>query len=634
MTPSIRHVRPSASVAACAALAVVVLWFAPLPATTRLMPVEEVKPGMTGVGRTVFEGTELQEFTAHILGVLRNVQGPRRNLILARLEGGPLADTGVAAGMSGSPVYIDGRLVGAVSYSIGSFPKEAIAGITPIGEMIDATEMSRRTSTRQARIALPITRDGLAAALSAAYARVAPFAARPSDVQVTGMTASYGSQLGAMLRPIATPLVMSGFEPGTLDFLSEAFREAGFQPVLGGAGGQAAAEVARMAGPLREGDAIGVSLVGGDLEMGATGTITHIDGERIYAFGHPFFSLGPTELPMTRAYVYAMLPSLSSSFKISSMGEVIGTMQQDRATAIAGTLGKDPRVIPMNVTLQSTRADGASANRSFKLSVANDQVFTPLIAYVALANTLTAYERQFGDATFAIASRAHIKGHDDLTLEDVFTGENASITAATAIAGPLTMLLANDLEPITIDSMDVTISTSETARTVRIERVWLDEVRPRAGRTVPLKILTRSYRGEETISTVPIAIPANVSGPLTLLVTDGRQLNAIEQRDLQRSVQPQSVSQMIRVLNDTHRSNRIYVRLLSGTPGAVVNGEAMTALPPSVLAVLESGSNGGSFTPIRSAPVGEWDLPMDSAVTGSRVLAIDVEARAPSGGGR
>ena len=633
MKPAHLRARPSASLAALAGVTLAALWLVPLPATTALMPIEDVRPGMTGVGRTVFEGTELQDFKVHILGVLRNVQGPRRNLILAKLEGGPLAETGVAAGMSGSPVYVDGRLLGAVAYSIGSFPKEAIAGITPIGEMKDATGMTRRATARQARLNLPITREGLAAALNATYARLAPFAARPADVQVIGLPTAAGAQLGAMLRPISTPLVMSGFEPDTIDLLSGAFGDAGFQPVFGGAaGGQMAAELAKTKGPLREGDAVGVELVGGDLEMGATGTITHIDGDRVYAFGHPFFNLGPSEFPMTRAYVHAMLPSLASSFKISSMGEVIGIMQQDRATAIAGTLGTGPRVIPMSVTLQSARIDGRSASRTFNLSLANDQLFTPLLAYVALANTISAYERQFGDATFAIKSRAHIKGHGDLTLEDVFTGENATIAAATAIAGPLTMLLANNLEPITLDGMDVTIEASEASRTVRIERIWLDEVRPRAGRTVPLKILTRSYRGEEKISTVPIAIPANVSGTLSLLVTDGRQLNAMEQRDLQRSVQPQSVAQMIRVLNDTRRSNRIYVRLLTGTPGAVVNGEALTALPPSVLAVLESGSNGGSYTPIRNAPVGEWELPMDSAVTGSRVLAIDVEARAPSGG--
>ena len=258
-------------------------------------------------------------------------------------------------------------------------------------------------------------------------------------------------------------------------------------------------------------------------------------------------------------------------------------------------------------------------------------MFTPLLAYVALANTLGAYERQFGAATFTVKSRTHIKGHDDLPLEDVFTGDNATLGAATAVAGPVSMLLAQRPASRSPSSgLDISIEASETSRTVTIERVWLDEVRPRAGRTVPLKVLTRSYRGEEKISTVPIEIPANVSGPLSLLVTDGRQLNAMEQRDLRRSLQPQSVAQMIRVLNDTRRNNRIYIRLLNGSPGAVVNGEALTALPPSVLSVLEGDSNGGSYTPIRSAAVGEWELPMDSAVTGSRVLAIDVESRGRS----
>ena len=612
-----------------AAIALAIVCWIPLPAATPLMPVGEIRAGMVGVGRTVFEGTDLQDFKAHIIGVLHNVQGPRRDLILARLEGGPLAKTGVAAGMSGSPVYIDGRLIGAVSYSIGAFPTEAIAGITPIAEMKDATEMRRRVAPQQARIELPITREGLTAALTATYARLSPFANRPADVQVIGMPTAAGAQLGAMLRPISTPLVMNGFDPESVSALTTAFGAAGFTPVLGGAMAQGAPELKKMTGPLREGDAIGVSLVGGDLEMGATGTITHIDGDRIYAFGHPFFNLGPSQFPMTRAYVYTMMPSLMSSFKISSMGEVIGTMQQDRATAIAGTLGKGPATLSMKVTLQSQREDGKS-DRSFTFNVANDQVFTPLLTYVALANTLSSYERQFGAATFSIKSRAQIKGHDDLTLEDVFTGDNAVLGAATAIAGPITMLLSNDREPITVSGLNVTIDATESSRTSTIERVWLDELRPRAGRTVPLKVLTRSYRGEDKISTVPIEIPANVSGTVSLVVTDGRQLNAMEQRDLRRSLQPQSVAQMIRVLNETRRNNRIYIRLLNGTPGAVVKGEALTSLPPSVLSVLEGDSNGGSYTPIRSAAVGEWELAMDSAVTGSRTLTIDVESR--SGG--
>jgi hypothetical protein len=608
---------------------VVALFAASLPAatTTSLMPIEEIKPGMTGVGRTVFEGTELKDFKVHILGVLRNIQGPRRDLILARLEGQGLEVSGVSQGMSGSPVYINGRLIGAVSYSIGAFPKEPIAGITPIAEMKEATAAPARRVARsgQGKIELPITREGLSAALAALSSRLAPFAQRPADVQTFGMPAAAGAQLGAMLRPIATPLLMGGFEPQTVDLVAGAFRDAGFTPVVTGL--MSSQPATGTPGPLREGDAIGVSLASGDIDMGATGTVTHIDGERVYAFGHPLYNLGPAEFPLTRAYVHAVLPSLMTSFKIASLGETIGTLQQDRATAIAGTLGKGPALVPMTVTLERSDASGASAGekRTFKYQVVNDQMFTPLIAYVAMFNTLASYERQFGAATFAIKGRVRLKGHGDLTVEDVFTDNNPMLGAATAIAGPLTVLLGNDIEPIGVEGLEISVTSSESPRSVSIERVWLDEIRPRAGKTTPLKVLTRSYRGEETISTVAIEIPSNASGRLSILVTDGRQLNALEQRDFKRSLEPQSVAQMVKLLNDTRRNNRIYVRLLTGTPGAVVNGEAMAALPPSVLAVLESDRNGGSFTPMRSATLGEWELPMNSAVTGSRLLTLEVE---------
>jgi hypothetical protein len=610
---------------AAAFLFLAALALAPLQGSTPIMPLSEVKPGMVGVGRTVFEGTELKDFKVQIIGVLKNIQGPKRDLILARLEGDPVTQTGVAAGMSGSPVYINGRLIGAVGYSIGSFPKEAIAGITPIEEMKDATQMSTRRGTQQARVELPITPESFASALRATYAQLAPSFSR-SAVRGIGVSDAEASQLASMLRPISTPLVISGSEPETFDLVARMFRDAGFSPVASGAGGGTlSAEMrAAMAGPLREGDAIGVSLVGGDLEMGATGTITHIDGNRVYGFGHPFFSLGPSQLPMTRAYVHAMLPSLSSSFKISSMGDVIGTMQQDRATAIAGTLGAMPATVPMTVTLRSTR-DGVMTPRTFKFDVATDQTFTPLIAYITLYNALTGYERQFGTATFALKGKATVKGHADVAFEDVFAGEAPALATATSIAGPLTMVLANDREPVAFEKLDFTIDAIETPLSATIERVWIDEIKPRAGRTVPLKILTRSYRGEEKISTVAVDIPANASGSLSIMVTDGRQLNTIEQRELRRSVQPQSVAQMIKLLNTTRRNNRIYVRLLAGAAGAVVNGEAMTALPPSVLAVLEADRNGGSFSPIRSATLGEYELPMEMAVVGSRTLTIEIE---------
>lgn len=593
-----------------------------VPATTTLMPIEEIKPGMIGTGRTIFEGSELTDFKVHILGVLKNVQAPQRNLILARLEGGPLAETGVIAGMSGSPVYVDGRLIGAVAYSIGAFPKEPIAGITPIAEMIEATSngSERRGGSPQARIELPVSPERLAAAIRANYARIAAFADRPADVQAFGLPAAAGSQMGALLRPIATPLMLSGMDSGTSDLVSSMFRDAGFTPMFSGAaGGGAPAET----GPLRPGDPVGVSLLSGDAEMGATGTITHIDGNRIYGFGHPFFNFGPTAFPLTRAHVYATLPSLMSSFKIATMGEVIGTMQQDRATAIAGTLGPGPAVIPISITLDN----GRGPKRTFKYTAVNDQLFTPLLTYVALFNTLGNYERQFGSMTFMVKGQATFDKHAALAYEDIFTGDSTIAAASAYVAGPVTMLLANDVEKVTLKGVELAVTASEESRSATIERVWLDDVRPRAGRTVPLKVLTRSYRGAEKISTIPIEIPANAAGQLTVMVTDGRQLNQIEQRELRRSVQPTSVAQMLKVLNQSHRNNRVYVRLLTGTPGAVVNGEALTSLPPSMLAVFEGDRSSGSFTPIRSAALGEWELTMDSAISGTRVLTLDLDGR-------
>lgn len=609
---------------AAAALALAALIGSAPRATSPLMPVSEVRPGMVGVGRTVFEGSALEEFTVHILGVLRNVQGPKRDLILARLEGGPLAATGVAQGMSGSPVYVDGRLIGAVSYSIGAFSKEPIAGITPIEEMKDATAMPAVRAGRDVRLDMPVTRESLAAALNATYGRLTPFASRPADVQAFGIPAAAGSQLGAMLRPIATPLLMGGFEPEVADLVSSGFRQSGFSPVITGS---ASADLQGPAGPLREGDAVGVSLVSGDLEMGATGTVTHIDGDRVYAFGHPFYNLGPAAFPLTRAHVYTMLPSLMNSFKISSMGDTIGTMRQDRATAIAGTLGKGPALVPMTITLHSARAGGAPVTRTVKVNLVSDQLFTPLLAYVSMFNTLGAFERQYGTSTLAVKSRTRLSGHGALSLEDVYATDNPMLGASQAVAAPLALMLGNNIAPVTVEGLDVTVTATETPQTATIERVWLDDIRPRAGRTVQLKVLTRSYRGEETISTVPVEIPANAPRELTVLVSDGRQLNAIEQRELRGSLQPQTIAQLVKVLNDTRRNNRIYVRLLTGRAGAVVNGEAMAALPPSVLAVLEADRNGGSFTPIRSAALGEWEIATDAAVSGSRVLTINLEAR-------
>jgi hypothetical protein len=602
-----------------------------LPAQSKTFPVSELKPGMVATGRTVFQNDQLEEFKAHILGVLHNSIGPRRDLILARLEGGPLANTGVIAGMSGSPVYIDGRLVGAVSYSLGDFAKEPLAGITPIEEMLaDATLPGggqRRAQVPRAELTLPVTQEGLRDSLRQAFSWARPFADSPADVSVIG-TNAVNAGIATLLRPISTPINFSGFDTRTIDPLVSAFRDLGFLPVMAGAaqlGSQsstASATSGTSAAPLRPGDPIGVALMNGDLEVGATGTVTEVDGDRVYAFGHPFYGLGPTQFPMTRAHVITVLPSLSSSMKIASTGDVIGIVQQDRATTIAGTLGPGPAMIPISLTLNSERG----TRKKFSIGIVNDQLFTPLLAYVAILNTLTSYERQNGVGTYTLKGAARVKNHSDVAFEDLFTGDQPSAYAAASVVAPLNVLLRNAFEAVQFEGLNLEIEASETPRSATLERVWIDGTKAKPGTAVDLRILMRTYRGEEVTQSLPVQIPANARGSVSIMVADGARLSQFEARELQvQPMQTTGVPQMIRVLNSARKNNRLYVRLVTRDGGAVVKGEPLAALPSSVLAVMESDRNGGSFRPLQSALLGEWEITAGYAVTGSKTLTLPLE---------
>jgi len=592
-----------------------------LSAATPIMPVSELRPGMTGVGRTVFDGTRVEDFKVHILGVIENVMGPQRTLVLSRLEGGPLAQAGVIAGMSGSPVYIDGRLVGAISYSLGSFSKEPIAGITPISEMTaDAAVQIPRPAASRVRVDFPVTPDNVVAAVRKALIWNRPFASRATDARFSGVATPggfRGSDLGPMLRPIAVPLAMSGFDSDLTDLLGMTFRDQGFVPMAAGAAGRYGEMPYE--GPLKAGDAVGVNFVTGDFLLGATGTVTMVDEDRVYAFGHPMYNLGPTDFPMTRAYVYTVLPSLSSSSKLSTTGETIGIIQQDRPTTIAGRLGPGPKMIPVTVVLRSDHA----VDRTFNFNVVKDQLFTPLMTSSVLANLFASYERQFGASTFAVQGKVFVARHGTVNFDNLFSGESPAGGAAASVIAPLAALVGNDYEPIDIEKLDIVINTSEEERTATLERIWIDDPRPRAGRTVPVKVLLRPHRGEDFIRTVPIEIPANASGTLSLLVTDGLRLSQSEQREA-RLPQPRSVPQLVRALNRERRNDRLYVRLLSSQPGAVVNGELLASLPPSVLAIIEGDRSTGGAGGLNSATLGEWEIPTEQAVTGARTLTISV----------
>jgi hypothetical protein len=590
----------------------------PVPAAD-ILPFDQVRPGMEGTGRTVFEGSRIEEFKVHILGSLENALGPRQSVILARLQGGPLEKTGVIAGMSGSPVFIDGKLVGAVAYSF-PFAKETIAGITPIEEMIAATriETPRAASARFAPTfgpggpAGPLDKEAVVAALRRPLRAVSP-AALPA--------AGVPPQLaGATLTPISLPLAFSGFDPSTFEWARGVFSGLGFTPVMG----TGHAGIPDNAIPdLEPGGAVGVSLIEGDLDLSVTGTITHIDKDRVYAFGHPFYNLGPTQFPMKKAYVYSVFPSLYQSWKISTALDAVGTIEQDRVTAIAGRIGKAPHMIPVEVRLNTSRGD----ERRFSFRLVDDELFSPVLAFVSLLSVLQANERAYGTATIRVDARLDLSGGRQVRVEDLFTQEQPSLQAAALVAGPVAFLMTNDFEKVRVEKLTLDVSSYETIQSAALQRAWVERAGPiRPGTTVPVKLLLRTYRGETQTETLPLTVPASARpGSYTLLVSDAAALTGLEQREMRQPFVPRDLDQLIRAINSLRRNDHVYARLLRADDGAIVSGEYLPSLPSSVLSVLGSPDAGGNVIPIRTAAVWDFDLPTDYAVTGSRLLALTVE---------
>jgi hypothetical protein len=445
-----------------------------------------------------------------------------------------------------------------------------------------------------------------------------PFAAGGAATLVSGDAGL--AQVATLLRPISVPLVSAGFSADVLGPLTAAFADRGFLPVSSSTAQAQARPVSTTSRTLRPGDAMGVALLTGDFVLGATGTVTHVDGDRIYGFGHPMYNLGPTEFPLTQADVHVVLPSLMTSSKLASFGDVVGTVQQDRATAVAGRLGAGPAMIPVTITLNSDRVP----SRTFSFSMVRDHTFTPLLTYLTVANVLLSYERGAGPASYTVKGSAMVRQHGEIAFEDIFAGEQPANAASAYVAGPLTLLMRNAATPVEVEKLALTIDATEQSRTARVERVWLDTDRPRAGRSVNVKVLLRTNGGDDLLKTIPIDIPAQATGTMQLLVGDANRLSAEDRRSA-RGAETQEVAQLIRTFNKARRSNRLYVRLSSPDQGAVINGEPLAALPPSVLAVLETDRNSGTYAPLRSATRGEWELPVELAVSGSRQLTIALE---------
>lgn len=570
---------------------------------TKIFPLAEVKRGMQGVAYTVFEGVNPEPMQVEILGVLRDALGPGQDMILARLHGPKPEFTGVVAGMSGSPVYIDGKLVGALSYRIGQFSKEPIAGITPIEQMLEV-------------------RDG----------EVRPAAARdekhPGPTEVSnGALPPVGAGAGVELQAMETPLVFSGFSQEAVDRFGDRFRAMGMTPV---AGLGSADSKAKQPEPLVPGSAVSAVLVRGDLSVAGTCTVTYVDPTRLLACGHPITQYGPVDIPMTKAAVVATLPSPLNAFKIVNTTETVGAFTEDRASAVMGRFGAKARMIPVTVQVVQPAVPSAglqptTKEKTFHFEVLDNRQLTPSAMLVSVYQSLQGTNTAAAEMSYRLSGEISVAGLPPVRMAGIVAQNEmfpAAINAALFVNERFGRVYGNALDQPVVAGLKLKMEGIPERRTAALQSARLSTMEARAGDVLDAEVTLRPYQSEPKVVRLKVKLPGSLApGPVRVLISDAATADKLvgtgEQG--QRAV---GLADAVQQMNRLHANDRVYVTLLSREAQAVVEGETMPGVPLSMANVLgplkdaqRMQLNGESAVEAGSAETGY-------AVTGSQVLTL------------
>jgi hypothetical protein len=576
-----------------------------------IIPLDQIKPGMQGVAYTIFAGDQIEKFDLEVIGILPNLLGPRQSVILVQLKGPHVEHTGVVAGMSGSPVYIDGKLAGALSLKFGQFTKEPLAGVTPIEDMLSLPAEEEPLSA--ANSAAGAESEGWSEASAGTLALAVPHYPLPNEwARTTGISS------GAFLQPIASPLVFSGFLPATLRQFAPDWEAYGMVATPGGS-----AEPQPDDAKISPGDMVSMDLVQGDLSMNVACTVTAITDDRVYACGHPFLGLGGVHIPMARGRVVTTLSSDMDSTKIVNSGGVIGTLTQDRLTAVMGRLGAPPPMIPVTLTVVTPAGE-----KQINVQMISDRKLTPLLAGMVFFNSLTQNTTYGEGTTLRLSGSIDIKGHAPVTLENMYTPTDqltpdGSMVAA-GVQGLFNRIFSNPYETPTIERVTLRVDSLPERRLARIDNAWAETSEAAPGDSVTIKVMLRPYRGAPVIREIPITIPlqATRGSTLRVQVSDSETLNRVPNQLAQGRLA--SLEQLINLLNRTRRNDRVYVELLKPVPTLILEDKELPGAPLSQLNVLNQTLPPDSAL-LRETALGEWSLPLDEAVAGTASVIIKVQ---------
>ncbi len=544
----------------------------PKAGKVEIMPVSQIRPGMKGTVWSVFQGTEPVPSPVEIIGLWKDVWGPKEDVILARL-GGEAGDSHVAGGMSGSPVYIDGKLIGAIATRVGQFSPDAICGITPIELMLEINEFD---STR-------------------------PDGPRAPGTQVAQRRAAIppefiGQRVEAQpyLTPIEAPLALSGFTADTFRQFAGMFERMGITPVqAGGAGGalQTNAPAPGWEHSLNPGEMVAAVLVDGDMSLTGLGTVTYNDGKRVLAFGHSLFNLGPVDMPISKGEVLATLASPLSPNKIANATEIVGVLRQDRYSGIMGELGVESRMAPVTVTVRELgEGDRVVRRKEFHFSVFEHQKYTPYLMTLTLYNTLSQLNEMTDEATYRLSGKVDLKGQAGLSLANMLASAETGTPAPMALANwwgdKFNRLYLNNVQPADVERVSVTVDLVPERRIATIENAWVSQPEVRPGDDVQVKVSLRPYRGGAIVREFTVHIPAGMApGDHRIVLSDADTLNRMQNvaATANRFIDlPETVS----LLNQERANNKLYVALAETRATAYIDDKTLPALPPSALNVL------------------------------------------------
>jgi hypothetical protein len=573
------------------------------PKTTATIPVSQIRAGMHGVAYTVFEGTTPEPMDVEVLGVLKNMNGPKGDIILIRLHGPKVEYTGVVAGMSGSPVYFDGKLAGALAFRIGEFSKEPIAGVTPIADMleIDAFDKSPGGNPSDA---------------SVGPGKVATKTSGP------GEPSSLPAQTYAnYLKPIEAPLVFNGFSEDTVKLFAAQFAAVGIVPVMGAG----SVSDAKQPEPLEPGSAISAILVRGDMDIAATCTITYLDPRRLLACGHPLLQFGSVDLPMNKANVLATLPSPLNAFKIVNTTEPVGAFVQDRHTGIMGILDKQPDMIPVTLTIRN-----GEATKEIHYEVLNNARLSPVAMMATVFNALHGINDYAEETTYRLKGSISVKGYPEVKLQNMFaptdSGQPAAFLAALSLGDRFGRIYDNPFDVPSVKAVKLDFDLVKQRRWARLESARTDLTEARPGDEITVETVLAPYRGDRVVRQIPIKIPTSASkGPLRILVSDGDTLDRMR-RGMPMMARKLDLASTIALLNKEHSNNRVYVSLLEADPEAMVADKVMPTLPLSVMNIMEGMRGTQEMVVLGESQVNEAATPpLDFAVAGAQVLTITIK---------